>query len=144
MIAVKDTKAEFFKCQITSSNSGGNILTAQGFLAFKLSQSSVLFTEAAKMRFENTAVWLLLNRFSGNGSIELGFGKGLEGLNQAELAANRFEGVQLRFGNIAQSRVRLRNNVGTDHFTALQGTPKQCDNAGTGYMRSWTCMLTNV
>ena len=84
------------------------------------------------MQLDEPEIAIFLSNFSGNGSIELGKGTDLKGLDQAELAANTFsEGVQLQFGDITQSNVRLRNNIGTN-FAALHGSPKQCDSAGTG------------
>ena len=80
------------------------------------------------MQLESAAVRILLNKFSGgNGSIQFS-----QGLDQAELAANTFDGVQLKFGDIQQSNIQLRNNKGTVSFTTLRGMPKRCDNAGTG------------
>ena len=55
----------------------------------------------------------------------VGRGPDLKGLDEAELAANQFIGVQLLAVDI--SKVVLRNNIGADYFSALRGLPKRCD-----------------
>jgi hypothetical protein len=149
MIVVEDTKAEFEQCHVESLEKGATLFKTHGFRGFTLTQCSVIFANATKIQLDVPEIAMFLSNFSGNGSIELGKGKDLKGLDKAELAANIFsEGVQLQFGDITQSNVQLRNNIGTD-FTALHGRPKQCDSAGTGYnvcMRIFMlmCMLAQL
>ena len=105
-IVVKNTKAEFEKCHVASQN-GGTLLRTQGLLEVTFTQSSVAFTNTASLQLENEVVRLLKNSFTGDGSIKLGVGNELQGLKQAELAANEFDGVKLRFGDIRHSNIQL-------------------------------------
>ena len=139
MIVIENANTEFEQCRIESSEQGGTLLTAYG-LPFKLTKSWIRFDLGAQMRLEVAAVRMFLSDFIGNGSIEFGTGGKLRGLDEAELGANRFEGVQLHLGDISKSNVQLRNNNGTNYFMVLQGTPKQCDDAGTGYNVCMSCV----
>ena len=78
---------------------------------------------------------MLGNNLTGRGTIKLGKGKKLTGIEQMDIGANDFGLTQMFFGDITDKKVLLRNNymqLGADSLNFLAGIPQQCDDAGSG------------
>ena len=102
---------------LLDSNSPSRDLTLRGL--------TVRFVTSARIILANSRVGIHDSNFTGNGSIEFVKGNDLHGLKQADIFANSFADVRLRFGDIRSSEVRLRNNKGAE-YTAIVGAPEQC------------------
>ena len=94
---------------------GSLIMVSDSAAELSLTTCTVVFEAAAQMELKNPFMKLTNNTFRGNGSILMGSGKELIGLEVAEIILNTFEGVRLVCGKIASdSEVQLRNNIGTN------------------------------
>ena len=78
---------------------------------------------------------MLGNNFTGSGTIKIGKGKKLTGIERVDIGGNDFDRVQLYFGDISDKKVLLRNNhmrPGAGSLNFDLGSPQQCDAAGSG------------
>ena len=101
---------------------------------FTLKRSRLVFRNEAQVILATAYVKLIGNEFVGNGSIEIG--KGRQSVERANVLANNFSGVQLRFtGNPIGKVITLRNNAFQDgaHFNASSNGFSRCDTVDGGF-----------
>ena len=111
---------------------GGVVLSSDSpNTRFTLQGSSVNLDDGARMTLKNSLVTMMASNFTSNGTIEVASGSFLD---EVEIAACRFEGARLLFGDMTNSLLIMRNNEGTraDYFEITRGFPQQCDAAQTG------------
>ena len=116
----------------------GDLLIANSpLLDFSLQSSHFLLQcrdKASRIAVASSNVRMHGNNFSGgNGTIEVGEGKNLTGVETAVLAGNAFGQVQVVFGDIRgrERAFQLRNNnhdrQGLAYFSFIGGIPQGCD-----------------
>ena len=135
MIYIFHIKARFEQCQVDTAQHGkdAGFIEAKSLAEFTLTQSTIRFRNAAQMTLANAYVRLTGNSFKGNGTINVGEGKDLLGVQEVSVLANTFDGVLLKMGDVTKSEVIFRNNKGIRLDVPDSSTFRTCHPVDGGF-----------